>query len=76
MLLGMEQARPSRFLNPVAAVTAEEFEELRRALEPPPDEPWRRIPWEISLLEARRTAAARGRPIMMVVWSGHPLGCT
>ncbi len=33
------------------------------------------IPWQISLWEARRQAAADGKPILLWEMDGHPLGC-
>ena len=75
MLLGMDQARDD--VTPRAeALPAAEMEALCRELEPPADEAWAGLPWEISLLEADRVAAAAGKPLVMVVRSGHPLGCT
>lgn len=35
---------------------------------------WARLQWETSLTAARARAAAEGRPIFMVVNTGHPLG--
>jgi hypothetical protein len=53
-----------------------EFQKLHKELRPAPDEPWRSIPWHISLLEAQRTAAAEKKPIFIWAMDGHPLGCT
>jgi hypothetical protein len=52
-----------------------EFEKLHKQLQPPRDEPWRTIPWKMSLLEASRLAAKEKKPVVMRVRSGHPLGC-
>jgi hypothetical protein len=60
----------------VGTLSPVEFERCRQELAPSPEEAWRGLPWEISLHEARRTAARAKKPILMVVWSGHPLGCT
>ena len=49
---------------------------LRSQLPSAIDEPWRCIPWKLSLLEARRVAAREKKPLVMLVRSGHPLGCT
>jgi hypothetical protein len=35
-----------------------------------------RIPWRISLWEARRDAARSGKPVLLWEMDGHPLGCT
>lgn len=34
------------------------------------------IPWGIDLWQARRQAAAEGKPILLWEMDGHPLGCT
>jgi hypothetical protein len=52
-----------------------EFEKLHRELQPPADEPWRTIPWQMSIVEACRLAAREKKPLVMRVRSGHPLGC-
>jgi hypothetical protein len=52
-----------------------EFEKLHRELQPPRDEPWRTIPWKMSIAEACRQAAREKKPLVMRVRSGHPLGC-
>lgn len=52
-----------------------EFKKLHKQLQPPRDEPWRTIPWKMSLFEASRLAAREKKPVVMRVRSGHPLGC-
>ena len=37
---------------------------------------WTQVPWLASLWEARRRAAAEGKPILLWEMDGHPLGCT
>ena len=39
-------------------------------------EKWAQIPWLADLWEARRKAAAEGKPILLWEMDGHPLGCT
>jgi hypothetical protein len=52
-----------------APIAAEQFETIHKLIKPHPGESrWREIPWLISLWEARRRAAAEGKPI--VVWTG------
>jgi hypothetical protein len=58
------------------ALTLAEFEKLHKELVPPTGEAWRTIPWKVSLLEARETAAKERKPIFMWSMDGHPLGCT
>lgn len=53
-----------------------EFEKLHKMLKPSADEPWRTIPWRISLLDAQRVAAQQQKPIFIWAMDGHPLGCT
>ncbi len=52
-----------------------DFEKLHQELQPPKDEPWRSIPWHVSILEARAQAARDKKPIFVWVASGEPLGC-
>jgi hypothetical protein len=52
-----------------------EFEKLHKEIRPPKDELWRTIPWKISLLEGRETAAKEKKPMFVWVASGEPLGC-
>jgi hypothetical protein len=40
------------------------------------EEAWSKIPWMTSLWEARKKAAATGKPILLWEMDGHPLGCT
>jgi hypothetical protein len=39
-------------------------------------EKWAQIPWLTSLWDARKRAAAEGKPILLWEMDGHPLGCT
>jgi len=56
-------------------LTDAEFEKLHKEIRPPKDELWRTIPWKISLLESRETAAREKKPMFVWVASGEPLGC-
>jgi hypothetical protein len=51
------------------------FRKLHKELQPG-DEPWRTIPWKISLLNAQKLAAVQRKPIFIWAMDGHPLGCT
>ncbi|GIW80102.1 MAG: hypothetical protein KatS3mg105_1909 [Gemmatales bacterium] len=53
-----------------------EFLRLHKELRPEPSEPWRTIPWRISLLDAQQTATKEQKPIFIWAMDGHPLGCT
>ena len=59
-----------------AQLTEKEFRTLPAQLKPAADEPWRTIPWKISLLDAQRIAARQNKPIFIWAMDGHPLGCT
>ena len=65
-------------VNPTFAddLTEGEFRRLHALLRPDPDEPWRRVPWKISLLDAQKAAAKQQKPIFIWAMDGHPLGCT
>ena len=52
------------------------FQQLHQSLQTSADEPWRQIPWEISLLNAQNSAAKSQKPIFIWAMDGHPLGCT
>lgn len=36
---------------------------------------WASIPWQTDLWEARKLAAAQGKPIFAWMMNGNPLGC-
>lgn len=57
-------------------LTEERFRQLHQQLQSAADEPWRTIPWRISLLQAQQIAIAEGKPIFIWAMDGHPLGCT
>lgn len=66
----------SRAAAPLAP-TPERFAALQALIKPGPGEDkWQQIPWLSSLWEARKQAAARGKPILLWEMDGHPLGCT
>jgi hypothetical protein len=58
-------------------ISARDFDQVRALVRPQEGEgKWDRIPWLSSLWEARRRAAAEGKPILLWEMDGHPLGCT
>jgi hypothetical protein len=58
-------------------VPADRFAKVHALIKPQADEDrWAQIPWLTSLWEARRRAAAQGKPILLWEMDGHPLGCT
>jgi hypothetical protein len=60
-----------------APSTLEEFKELHALIKPhrtAGEAAWDQVPWMTDLWEARRKAAAEGKPILVWMASGHPLG--
>jgi RNA polymerase sigma factor (sigma-70 family) len=57
----------------VAALSEAEFKELKAKLDIQ-NQPWGRIPWQVSLTEARELAAKTNKPIFLAVGTGNPLG--
>ena len=59
-------------------LTEKNFGGLHELIQPKPSELiWKdAIPWRTDLWEARREAAAAGKPIFLWEMDGHPLGCT
>ncbi len=56
---------------------SEDFAKLHALIKPRADEEnWLQIPWSANLWEARKKAAAEGKPILLWEMDGHPLGCT
>jgi hypothetical protein len=57
-------------------LTAQRFERVHRMIKPQPGElRFQEIPWFLSVWEARKKAAAQGKPIL--IWSGSggaPIG--
>jgi hypothetical protein len=58
-------------------LTQENFSYLQGLIKPSTGEDqWTQIPWMTSLWQARKRAAAEGKPILLWEMDGHPLGCT
>jgi hypothetical protein len=59
------------------ALPPEQFDRLHALIKPQVSEQkWTQIRWLTDLWEARRQAAAQGKPILLWEMDGHPLGCT
>lgn len=58
------------------SLSVDEFERLHAELRPSPEEAWRTIPWQTSLIGAQATAAREQKPLFIWAMDGHPLGCT
>ena len=57
-------------------ITLDQFKQLQTAIKPgPAEDKWAHIPWMTDLWEARRRAAALGKPILAWEMDGHPLAC-
>jgi hypothetical protein len=57
-------------------LSADDTAKLRAVIRPlDGEDPFDTIPWEISLWEARKKAAAAGKPVLLWEMDGHPLGC-
>jgi hypothetical protein len=66
-------ARPAAGVEPL---DAEKVAKLHALIKPTDDEEkWSQIPWTESLWQARKRAAAEGKPILLWEMDGHPLGC-
>jgi hypothetical protein len=58
-------------------LSASRFQALHAAVTPRGEgERWTEIPWQSDLQAARQKAAQEGKPLLMWVMDGHPLGCT
>jgi hypothetical protein len=56
-------------------LTDANFPAIYDALQPPRVEPWKSIPWHISIVEAARQAEKVGKPVFLWQADGWPLGC-
>jgi len=64
-------------LSAAEPIKAEQFAQIQALIKPDPAEgKWTQIPWQTSLWDARKLAAAAGKPILLWEMDGHPLGCT
>ena len=56
-------------------LTVANFPIIYDALQPPKVEPWKSIPWHISIVEAAHQAEKEGKPVFLWQADGWPLGC-
>ena len=56
-------------------LTDANFPTIYDALQPPKVEPWKSIPWHISIVEAAQQAEKEGKPVFLWQADGWPLGC-
>lgn len=59
----------------VPKISPEQFNKLRGLIKPKPGG-YDDVPWMTDLWEARKKAAAEGKPLLVWVGDGHPLGWT
>lgn len=65
------------FFAAASAEDASQFRKLHELIVPQEEElAWTQVDWGTDLWEARRAAAAQGKPIFLWEMDGHPLGCT
>jgi hypothetical protein len=58
-------------------ITPAQFTHPQELIKPGPHEDkWSHIAWRTDLWQARKEAAAAGKPILLWEMDGHPLGCT
>ena len=66
---GQSEGAPSEPLPPPPPISPEHFARLHRLIKPGPGElRFHEIPWLLDITQARKQAAAQGKPIL--VWSG------
>ena len=82
-LLHMSAAEPADSSQQASKVTADpkdvltpaEFQKLQALIKPKPGG-YDDVPWMTDLWAARKKAAAEGKPLLVWVGDGHPLGWT
>jgi len=74
MGVALSSTPPARAAEPISPG---DFQRLHELIRPHAKEAkWTEIPWLASLWEARKQAAAAGKPILLWEMDGNPLGCT
>jgi hypothetical protein len=58
-----------------AGIAADQFDTLRALIKPKPGG-FDDVPWMTDLWQARKKATAEGKPLLVWVGDGHPLGWT
>src|SRR5215475_9029392 len=72
---GHSEPRPVDPKQYATGLLADEFDKLRGLIKPKPGG-FDDIDWMTDLWEARKKAAAEGKPLLVWVGDGHPLGWT
>jgi RNA polymerase sigma factor (sigma-70 family) len=68
------EAKPSA-AKPTARIQPDQFSKLQEMIKPKPGG-FAEVPWMTDLWAARKKAAAEGKPLLVWVGDGHPLGWT
>src|SRR5262245_36591616 len=68
-------ARSAEGRKAASGIAADQFDKLRALIKPKPGG-YADLPWMTDLWEARKKAAAEGKPLLVWVGDGHPLGWT
>ena len=55
-----------------AELTENEFLKIKKELTPDSSEPWKTIPWKLSVLEAQKVASESKKPIFIWPWTAIP----
>ncbi len=59
------------------SITEDNYASIREQILPKQSElAWMQIPWRPSFHEGVAEARAQGKPVLLWVMNGHPLGCT
>ena len=75
LLLSLGGAGFTQVVEPSKVIPDDKFDKLRALIKPKPGG-FHDIPWMTDLWEARKKAAAEGKPLLVWVGDGHPLGWT
>lgn len=62
--------------DPVCSLEEQPLKNWKQAIEPGPEDRWLTIPWHTSLHEGLKKAGEEGKPMLLWLMNGHPLGCT
>jgi hypothetical protein len=52
------------------------FDQWKSVILPGAEERWLTIPWHTSLHQGLKVSGEQGRPMLLWLMNGHPLGCT
>src|SRR5262245_27563329 len=69
------EAKSSDARKGAPGILADQFDKLRALIKPKPGG-YDDVPWMTDLWEARKKAAEEGKPLLVWVGDGHPLGWT